>query len=362
MPTDFVPWNSIVESLVDFGERRLSYPEGLASPCLTCRTAPCCTHLRVQTFRATTQMELDLVRYLLNFERFELGLSADGEWSVYYSYPCRFLDRQQFTCTVHGTPRQPQVCVTYNPFSCWYKEVFTRPANARLLRFDRQRVEYLLARVVVDGHRNIVEMPSWESLNQAFAQLEPWPHPPAADPPADDPVTREWERQVLTLDAIASPGAEARSFASLGDPCQDCQAYCCTHLVFPQGTPQNISNLDFLRYALGFPGVGLGYGSDGWALIVKSTCRHLVGRRCGVFGQPERPLACQYYDAWQCSYKPHLGQPRPAGYLRLSLEHFDWLAECYRFDSNGQVTHHPGVDEVREHVEARWRDSRRQVN
>lgn len=357
MPNAFVPWNSIVESLVDFGERRLSYPEGLASPCVTCRTAPCCTHLRVQTFRATTLMELDLVRYLLNFERIELGLSPEGEWSVYYSYPCRFLDRQNFTCGVHGTPRQPQVCVTYNPFNCWYKEVFAHTASARSLRFDRQRLEYLLARVVVDEHRKIVEMPSWESLSQAIAQLEPWPPSPATDPPAEDPVTREWERQVIALEAIPGPGAEDHSFASLSDPCQDCQAYCCAHLVFPQGAPQNISNLDFYRYALGFPGVELGYGSDGWALIVKSTCRHLVGHRCGVFGQPERPLACQFYDAWQCSYKPRLSQPRPAGYIRLGLEHFDWLAECYHFDGIGQVTHSPAVDEVREHVEARWRES-----
>jgi hypothetical protein len=83
--TQFVPWNSIVESLVDFGARRLRYLEGLASPCVTCRTAPCCTHLRVQTFRAGKLTELDLARYLLNFERIELELSPDSEWSVYYS-------------------------------------------------------------------------------------------------------------------------------------------------------------------------------------------------------------------------------------------------------------------------------------
>ena len=75
MSTQFVPWNSISESLVDYGQRRLHYPEGLASPCVTCRSAPCCTHLRVQTFRATKLMELDLARYLLNFERIELGTS-----------------------------------------------------------------------------------------------------------------------------------------------------------------------------------------------------------------------------------------------------------------------------------------------
>ena len=357
MSTQFVPWNSIVESLVDYGERRLAYPEGLASPCITCRTAPCCTHLRLQTFRATKLVELDLARYLLNFERIELGLSPDGEWSVYYSYPCRFLDRQDFTCTIHGTPRQPQVCVTYNPFNCWYKDVFASSVSQQALRIDRQRLEYFLARVVVDDQRNILEMPGWESLGQAFAQLEPWPPPPPSAPPAEDPVTREWQRQVIAMDAIVGPGAETHSFAKLSDPCQDCQAYCCRHLVFPQPAPQSMSNLDFFRYCLGFPGVEVGFGDDGWSLIVKSTCRHLVGNRCGVYGQPERPLACQFYDAWQCSYKPRLGQARPANFVRLGLEHFDWLAECFRFDGNGQVAQTPGVEDVRRQVEARWRES-----
>jgi hypothetical protein len=117
--------------------------------------------------------------------------------------------------------------------------------------------------------------------------------------------------------------------------------------------------LDFFRYSLGFPGVEIGFGDDGWSLIVESTCRHLLGNRCGLFGQPERPLPCQFYDAWQCSYKPRLGQARPAGYIRLGLEHFDWLAECYRFDGDGRVVQSPGLEDIRGHVEARWRESRR---
>jgi hypothetical protein len=70
-------------------------------------------------------------------------------------------------------------------------------------------------------------------------------------------------------------------------------------------------------------------------------------------GCPSGPLACQHSDGWQCSYKPRLGQARPAGFVRLGLEHFDWLAECFRFDGNGQVAQAPSLDEVRGHVEAR---------
>ncbi len=366
MPAQFVPWNSIAESVVDYGEQRLSYPAGLASPCLTCRTAPCCTHLRVQTFRTTSLMELDLTRYLLNFERIELGLAPDGEWSVYYTYPCRHLNRQDYTCGVHNTPRQPQVCVSYNPYNCWYQQVFSTSISPLSLRIDRQRLEVLLGATMFDNNRMIFDMPSWEALAVTFNQLPALDPPAASEPEGEESVRREW-RQLIALESIGGPetgeavleppAAEARSFASLADPCGDCQAYCCTHLIFPQPTPQNAANLDFFRYCLGFPGVEVALGDVGWSLVVQSRCRHLAGTRCGLYGQPDRPLVCQYYDAWTCTYRPSLGSPRPAGFVRVGFEEFDRLAECFDFDSDGKITRQPGVDDIRAHIEAGWRQA-----
>jgi hypothetical protein len=374
----FVPWNSIAESLVAYGEQRLSYPEGLASPCLTCRTAPCCTHLRVQGFGTTSLMELDLTRYLLNFERIELGLAPDGQWSVYYTYPCRHLNRHDYTCSVHNTPEQPQVCVSYNPYNCWYKQVFSTSVSPLSLRVDRQRLDWLLANIVFDDNRMIVDMPSWEALTEAFSALPVLPPPLPSEPYGEEAVTREW-RQLITLESIAGPemgeaapagvaspesgavaepaAVEARSFASLTNPCGDCQAYCCTHLIFPQPTPQNTANLDFFRYCLGFPGVEVGLGDAGWSLVVQSRCRHLEGTRCGVYGQPDRPLVCQYYDAWTCTYRPSLGSPRPAGFVRVGFDEFDRLAEAFDFDADGKIIRQPGVDDIRARIEAAWRKS-----
>ena len=124
----------------------------------------------MQTFRTASLMELDLTRYLLNFERIELGLAPDGEWSVYYTYPCRHLNRHDYTCGVHNTPRQPQVCVSYNPYNCWYKQVFSTAISPLSLRVDRQRLEVLLDAIVFDDNRMIVDMPSWEALAETL-----WP-------------------------------------------------------------------------------------------------------------------------------------------------------------------------------------------
>jgi hypothetical protein len=103
--------------------------------------------------------------------------------------------------------------------------------------------------------------------------------------------------------------------------------------------------------------VDVSLGEAGWSLVVQSRCRHLAGTRCGVYGQPERPLVCQYYDAWTCTYRPSLGSPRPAGFVRVGFEEFDRLAECFDFDSDGKITRQPGVDDIRTHIEAGWRQA-----
>jgi hypothetical protein len=104
------PWNSIKESLVSQQTGQvLAHSDALASPCMSCDTAPCCTHLPLNTFKVTNLIELDHARYLLNFDRIELGISSSGSWSAYYAYPCRFLDRETFCCTVHDTETQPRI-------------------------------------------------------------------------------------------------------------------------------------------------------------------------------------------------------------------------------------------------------------
>jgi hypothetical protein len=351
--TSTTPWNSIAESLVEFGEIQLNQQEALVSPCASCSTAPCCTHLPLHTFKITNLVELDHALYLLNFDRIELGLSAAGDWSVYYCYPCRFLDRASFGCTVHNTPQQPQICVHYNPYHCWYKRVFTRSNSDNFLRIDRQRMAFILDHLLFDEARQLVAVPDWASLTEGLAALPLEPGPPAlADPPITDAATETWQTMVSTQDF--SQPAESYSYAALQNPCQDCQAYCCQTLVFPQGLPTTISNLDYYRFCLGFPGVELGLADDHWSLLIKTTCRHLVDHRCAIYGQPERPLICKYYDALKCTYRINFGLPRPQGFLRVRLEQFLWLTDCFQFDQHGNIIQFPPLETIRSYIEACW--------
>jgi Fe-S-cluster containining protein len=302
-------------------------------------------------------VELDHAAYVMNFERIELGLSPAGEWGIYYCYPCRFLDREDYACRIHNAPEQPQICVHYNPYNCWYKRVFTSSRGDEFLRVDRQRWEWVVSQVVLDEHRKIVQVPDWASLVEGVAKLPPWPAPATTDPPESYPVLQEWKEMVLHPDGRDSSDQQSLSYDELRDPCSDCAAYCCTTLVFPHGFPATAANLDHLRFCLGFPGIELGIAEDTWSLIVNTRCRHLDGNRCSIFGKPERPILCQYYDAWKCTYRVNFGMPRPPGFSRVRLEEFEWLTECFRFDQHGNIIEGPKVEQVRAKIEEKWQNT-----
>ena len=331
----------------------LTYQEGLASPCASCATSPCCTYLPLHTFQITNMMELDHAVYLLNFDKIELGLSSIGEWSVYYRYPCRFLDRQDFTCTIHNSPEQPNVCVHYNPYSCWYKRALTPTVTEDFLRIDRQRMAFILERVVFDESRNIIEVPVWEALVEAFENLPIQENSQFSPQPSrEDLSTGDGEGTTPNPSTGEDAWGETFSYEdeTLRNPCSGCQAYCCKTLVFPVAAPESNTSLDFLKFCLGFPGIELDISDGGWSIVVKTTCRHLQNNLCSIYGQPERPLICNYYDAWKCTYKPLFGTAQPEGFLRVTLKKFARLSECFQFDSDGSIVEFPPTEAMKEHV------------
>lgn len=339
-------------------ERRVGWAEALESPCATCQSAPCCTYLPLYKFRVDTLFHLDHARYLTNFDRIELGLDASGQWSAFYRYPCRFLDRDSFLCRVHGKPEQPGICRHYNPYSCWYRKSLRTPVSEGFLRIDRPRIEFILEHTVFDDQRNIIEVPSWQSMSEAFAALSFEPQQADDHEVGEDPIFNRWQQQILAPETLTRKPEETYSYGELGDPCRGCEAYCCTTLLFPHDVPATAANLDYLAFCLGFPGIELGISDSGWHLLVKTRCRHLTAdHRCAAHGQPERPLICSYYDASHCQYKPQMAVPRPEGFVRVRLAQFPMLASCFRFDASGAVVTFPRTETIRAAIETSWRET-----
>jgi len=348
------PWRRIALPIAE-APSGLSLGEALANPCDSCESVACCTHLSLHSFELTTLRDLDYAGYVLGFDRMVLGITPGGTWHVYHRYPCRYLDRATRRCTVHRTADQPDICKSFNPYGCWYRSSFGAAASDTLIQVDRPRLAWIAERCRFRDDRSIEEMPSQDAMREAFAALPVVEDPdPAPAEVEAEPVYAGWRQAALAGDG--HPERPARSYRSLADPCDGCAAYCCTALVFPQAAPIARSQVDFFRFALGFPGVELGIAADGsWTLLVRSRCRHLDGTRCGVFGTPERPLICSFYDAHKCGYKNQLGELRPAEFVRVRHAEFDALAACFGFDDHGMSVVVPGPDQVREAVEAHWR-------
>ena len=236
--------------------RGLTLAQARETPCFSCAGSPCCTHLPLHRFHVTTLAELEHALYLLNFARIELGIAASGEWSVFYHQPCRYLDRRDpknYLCSIHQTEAQPQICVHYNPYSCWYKKALGA-GSPDYVRVDRRRLAWIAERVVFNDDRVITATPGWPQLQEMVAAL---PFEEAAETePEVDPVFERWLEESALAPGPRRPAA-LRVYGDFADRCAGCAAECCTTLVFPHGRPQTRRNVDYLQFALGFPGVGI---------------------------------------------------------------------------------------------------------
>ena len=332
------PWKGIADSMVPANGCSQDYAAAMQSPCESCATAPCCSYLPLTTFRTATLSDLDYAVYLLNFERIELGLSSAGDWNVFYRHPCRFLDRKTFACTVHEQPEQPHICRRYNPYRCWYKTALTRSSTPDYVRLDRARLQHLITGTGFDDQGNIIESPDWpklvESLEHIFDPAE------EADPPSAAPVETRRASDLLPLYTIDQV-----------QPCNGCAAYCCKVLMFPIDRPVDASGLDYIQFCLGFPGIRVGISDALWAVLVDTKCRHLQQNRCALFGQPQRPLACRYYDEWRCVYRPHFEEPEKVGVVYAGLEQYRRIVKQIELDRNGAIVRWPAVGEMRQAAE-----------
>jgi Fe-S-cluster containining protein len=315
----------------------LNFAAARRSPCEGCE-AWCCSNLSLPEFRADDFEGLDWARYLLNFPGIRILLTASGRFIPYWRQTCRHFDEEGHLCKVHGTDLQPHICVQYNPFTCFYRTTFPAQENEEQVWVDRRRFERILTGVRVDEARETVVLPPFDLVRRAVepVPLEPLPEAPdlAGEPAAPD----------------GGAGDRRRIPLRFGDrqvtaPCEGCAAYCCTRLVVPVGKPPDAGLVDYFRYALGFPGVELVVGAESWSLALPATCRHLHDGRCAVFGSDERPLRCEYYDAWNCNYRATFA-PGGEGDARVRFDELPALLAILEFDDRGQLLRLPSPAEV----------------
>jgi hypothetical protein len=332
----------------------LSYREAIQSPCLSCKSSPCCTHLMLLKFQLEDLGDVDYLVYLAGFEGMLLGVDPSGLARVYLCQACAHLDQESGLCNVHATPAQPNICVHYNAHSCQYRHGMTVDLNPRQPLMDARRTRWYVEHIGFDDDRKVARLPDWEEVISAFSRLPL--ERDTAPVPTEDAARGEWKRIALTAkpDAQRIVAEEYQDHVfgdpEVADPCSSCEAWCCKVLIFSRDTPENAQEFDFFRYCIGFPSVEVGVSDDGWAVIVRTTCRHLQDDSCSLYGKQERPLRCGYYDALKCVYRRHFGQPAPDDLVRVTRQDFPVLEASVIFDDSGQVRRVPTVELLRARI------------
>lgn len=305
----------------------LNYSEALQKPCSTCN-AVCCYYLPLQSFSVHNLMELERIRYYLCFPNIVAGVSVAGQWSLYYTIPCRHLDLETRQCAIHDTPEHPKTCSSYNEHDCWYQRAL-RESPTGFLRFTRTSFDQIMQLIQFDEERNIKSVPSWSEISQICVNN------PVPSDPRESLIIAHNNNQKL----INHNGHYPKSLSEMrNNPCSGCEAPCCRALFFSHPVPVTFMQLDYVRFTLNFPGVQYIINPTTWWLVVSATCDffNLEAKKCNLFGKPERPLVCVHLNQWDCGqYKQLISKQTET--LRLTHENFETFAENYQFDEFGHV-------------------------
>ena len=84
--------------------------------------------------------------------------------------------------------------------------------------------------------------------------------------------------------------------------CEYCTAKCCRYFAMPIDTPEDRTDLEYIRWFLLHDRAAVFKEDDTWYLLVHTTCRHLQDdNRCGIY--ETRPQVCRDYSTKDCEYE-----------------------------------------------------------
>ena len=131
------------------------------NPCNGC-SSPCCKYLLIAHKAPATWMDLDYIKYLLNFEKIQVTVSKKGEWGILIDLSCINFDLESENCKVHGTSEQPKTCVYYNPYQCLYKKNLLDNGPLTIYKLNSDSFDHWVKFIKFDDNGSIIDAPSFE--------------------------------------------------------------------------------------------------------------------------------------------------------------------------------------------------------
>jgi hypothetical protein len=300
------------------------------NPCAHCRASYCCWYLGLDKLRPNQFSHFDTLHFYLNYPNMEILVEPNGQWGIYLRQACRHLSETDHRCTIRGTPKHPRVCSMFNPYSCFYKTAISgQDPASRFVRLDRSRFLRVVEHIKFTTFGTAVYVPNVEEVRTL------------ADP----------DEELEPPSGGAERGGSGAGFGAvsarptLSGPCSDCTGICCRYVFFWRKPIATASDMDFIRYAMGFPGVAYVISADRCAIVVQGTCRHWMPltRTCGVVGSPLRPKRCEFLNEWRCSLREQFyTHPERLVHVR-TLEDVARLEDLLGFDGKDEPKKLPSV-------------------
>jgi Fe-S-cluster containining protein len=305
--------------------------------CTGC-VAPCCSAVTLHEMRIRSFREVDYLRYVLGFERIELGWDHEGVVEINYRALCSLFDSERANCSVHETDEQPIQCRVYDPVDCEYREQYLGVEMPQTIRISRARFPFVEKLFRYDSKGNIVHFPDHEEIRACLSGV--------SDSQIEKSESQEYEHErAWPTKSMESAPTKERDHDSMTQwPCSGCSAWCCRVLLFPLPAPDNAKTLSFFRYLTLFPGLALAANPRGYVVQCFTTCTHLSSEnQCSIYAKPERPVHCQTYDPWSCRYVPTFAQSDPQ-FRSLSKDSWREVEALFSLNEDGLIVESPNFD------------------
>jgi hypothetical protein len=131
--------------------------ELMEDPCKQCE-APCCRYLFFPLPVPKTFMQIDFVKFCLNFPDTECAMSPTSWWLLLRT-DCEFFQVESKRCGLYGRSERPLRCVHLNQWDCVQYKQLLYPNSTALRRMGRESFGEVAERIRFDDNGRIIHLP-----------------------------------------------------------------------------------------------------------------------------------------------------------------------------------------------------------
>ena len=306
------------EKLAASGDLKVRQEPWEDSPCSRCRDTPCCRNLPLAPL--TLESRRDYVNLLLIscYEGLLPALKSTGEWSVYLRRDCRFLNRKDGRCGIHGTEQQSKICKSYDAHNCWYADAFDETCSASMIPFNSDRLIWLEKTYDLIS-KKFALFPDWEELNTAVRQY---------DRSKSEPFTHIEDS--LDFRRLSFKKSREKNYLFLP----------------PYERPRTDRHFELLSFRLSFPGVYLAVTDTVWAFLVDTAINPSLLNRVREEFYPalDHGDGIYCFDQMRESHRPYSGTGEQ--WVILKRPELPLIKRLAEFDPSGNVKRLPTSGEI----------------